>query len=271
MKPARERESVILEQDGVVFGVILAGDYTAEHENGIDDIRRVLGLPTKPFGFTGRCITEPYTNFEFTTGQKTDTVYLADDNGGLGQSKKVKSKTATLALDEYAMRSMESRVRRYMAATDFIGAWNWQGFGITGFDKAGIAVVELLAEGLRTGDFALWVGGGNLNPFSRGGLVLVRPSLVPQDLKDTMDHADQDAKRLQDAAEKTGIFKRLEKAGCKYFACSPRWLNNMETRQPTKHDIIFWLNPMQQGQNNYGWFTVEELDQWTNGKGPVPK
>jgi len=35
--------------------------------------------------------------------------------------------------------------------------------------------------------------------------------------------------------------------------------------------VIFWLNPVDGRRNNHGYFTVEELAQWTQGTGPVPK
>jgi hypothetical protein len=33
---------------------------------------------------------------------------------------------------------------------------------------------------------------------------------------------------------------------------------------------MYFLNPMRQQENNFGWFTVEELEQWMEGKGPIP-
>jgi hypothetical protein len=32
---------------------------------------------------------------------------------------------------------------------------------------------------------------------------------------------------------------------------------------------MYWLNPREQDIHNYGWFTVEELKQWAENKGPV--
>ena len=41
--------------------------------------------------------------------------------------------------------------------------------------------------------------------------------------------------------------------------------------QENKKEVIFWLNPMDQHNNNWGWFTVEDLKKWAKGKGKIPK
>ncbi|MFA6407274.1 MAG: hypothetical protein WCV80_01030, partial [Candidatus Paceibacterota bacterium] len=57
----------------------------------------------------------------------------------------------------------------------------------------------------------------------------------------------------------------LKKAGIGYFALSPRW------KDETKKEIVFWLNPREQRENNYGWFSAADLKLWIKGKGPIPK
>ena len=89
-----------------------------------------------------------------------------------------------------------------------------------------------------------------------------------------MKDADKDAKRLQKADLKTGVKKKLEKAGKRYFACSPKWANEIKStadgKIETKHDVIYWLNPMEQNIHNFGWYTVEDLEEWIEDKGKVP-
>lgn len=54
------------------------------------------------------------------------------------------------------------------------------------------------------------------------------------------------------------------------FALSPsRPLATNEKK--SKYDLRYWLNPMEQRHNNSGYFTVEELEQWIENKGPIPK
>lgn len=57
---------------------------------------------------------------------------------------------------------------------------------------------------------------------------------------------------------------------CGYYCLKPRWVSENEKLQ-TRYPVIFFLNPMRQREHDYGWFTVEELEQWTEGRGPVMK
>ena len=81
---------------------------------------------------------------------------------------------------------------------------------------------------------------------------------------------DEDARRLQTTAEKTGIAKKLKKAGLGWYALKPAWRDFFKDPvYRSKYKVIFFLNPEEQDKYNSGWFTVEELLQWIKGKGPV--
>ena len=77
------------------------------------------------------------------------------------------------------------------------------------------------------------------------------------------------------SAAATGIEEVLKKAGKRYYALSPRWAASIKGTKngevETKYGVVFWLNPCDQYKNNYGHFTVEELQQWAKGEGPIPK
>jgi hypothetical protein len=114
---------------------------------------------------------------------------------------------------------------------------------------------------------------------------------LPKETLDQLVAMDKDAEALKKAAKKTGIVQKIDKINKTaqdaekkksgrpysfgndpngYFALSPRWAFDNE-KDKTKHPVMFWLNPQNQKDNNFGWYTVEELDQWINGEGPVPK
>lgn len=131
----------------------------------------------------------------------------------------------------------------------------------------------------------MWLGGGGI--FENAGLCLAIIDRVASASKKQMADADNDKKKLLEAAEKTGIRKRIEKARedyrkmaevetgrrCydpkfDYFALTPKWKFPSDK---TKYKVVFWLNPTHQDKVNYGWFTVEELDLWLENKGPIPK
>jgi len=160
---------------------------------------------------------------------------------------------------------------RYKEDTDIVGAFSDRDFAVCGYTEKGLQTVELISEGLRSLDLALWMGGA-ANIFGRGGLVIVRPSLTPQVYIDKFNDDVLERRKLQEAARQTGIEARLTDAlgAYPYHALSPSW-NVKLAKSPTKHPVVFWLNPANQKAYTYGWFTVEELEQWARGKGPVLK
>jgi len=105
----------------------------------------------------------------------------------------------------------------------------------------------------------VWFGGGaKNNPFDRNGLVVAITSLVPQSIKDYMVEQYNEVRRLEEADKATGIKDYLEKKGKRYFACSPRFdADNISVR--------YWLNPWDQQNNNFGWYSADELRAWADG------
>ena len=95
-------------------------------------------------------------------------------------------------------------------------------------------------------------------------------NLFSEEEKAEMLERDQDARRLQAAAEKTGIAKKLKKAGLGWHALQPAWRDFFKDPvYRSRYKVIFFLNPEGQDKYNSGWFTVEELLQWIKGKGPI--
>lgn len=98
-----------------------------------------------------------------------------------------------------------------------------------------------------------------------------------------MLHDDTERNRLQAAADATGIVQRIEAANraCgrrfppfRWHALSPDWAAGFRVDGKgfeTDCDVVFFLNPAQQDRNNFGWFSVEELDLWLSGLGPIVK
>lgn len=75
---------------------------------------------------------------------------------------------------------------------------------------------------------------------------------------------------LVTAARATGIEARLRQAGKVWFALEPAWRENIRYQPPTAYEVVFWLNSEDNLHTNRpGWYTVEELDQWIAGTGPV--
>jgi hypothetical protein len=156
-------------------------------------------------------------------------------------------------------------------AQTYVGAWSDRDFGIAVSvkDKNIYDFSKKLVEAIKMGDYALWFGGENAgNPFGRAGLIVAIASMVPQDVRDYITKCDIDSNKLKEADERSGIKKLLKSKNKGYFACSPRWLTDsigdMAISALTAYPIIYWLNPMDQKNNDHGWFTVEELTCWAN-------
>ena len=141
-------------------------------------------------------------------------------------------------------------------------------------------MLKTLFKAFQNKDVVVFLGGRS-NPFANSGLSLCIHSCIPQEAKDNAVEADEDNIRMLAAAEATGIEARLKAVQdadtsgrwdkrCSYLALSPQWASE-SVKERTEYDVIFWLNPHDQKNNNSGWFTVEELDQWIAREGPVPK
>lgn len=244
--------------DGETFvGVSFGSDYCAEHEWGIKDIRedfdvrksviekRLLGLKTvevQLYGIDVRMIHNNRVSFFEQNG-----TYLLGYTDGNPEFLKSLFKTESSYLDR--------------AAEGFLGLWDGRSFALISKDKEKMFA---LRDAFSELDIAIFMGASEV--FSNGsGLNLCIASKIPKVVTDGMRESDMSAHNLRIAADKTGIEDRLHKGKCRYYALSPRWKSGSN-----KTEVVFWLNPVEQQTNNYGEFTVAELDQWINGEGPIP-
>jgi hypothetical protein len=163
----------------------------------------------------------------------------------------------------------ETRIDKY-TRSDFVGAWDEKSFAIRVRAKDVDKLRQIYDAAVRK-NLAIWLGGGGV--FLNAGLALMIADRVPVVHCKTMMENDLDRAALKTAAQKTGIEEYLTKAKKKWFALSPKWSGEIKSTVNgeinTQFDVIFWLNPMDQHTNNAGWWTVEQLMQWGEGKGPV--
>jgi len=259
-----------IEEDGKTIGLSLGSDFTSEHEWGIGKLKRLLGIDgitkeysrekpvyTKPHGLPRRIIT------------KHDAVKLYS----------CRDEAALLCVGPWMHERFQEHIDklgkfREGLPGDLRGsqgelrtAWSESDFGIYGIGKDAELIKEL-ASAFDTNNIAVWIGGSAM-VFDNGGLIVCIADRVPIRALELLQKADLDSEKLRSASEATGIIKRLDSAGRKYFACSPKWIS-LEMSKKSVHPVIYWLNPQEQRQNNFGWFTVEELDQWIASEGPIP-
>lgn len=296
MKPSND--TVILRDDnGLPHSIFSKADYTAEHEGRLDELYRLIGA--KPGGFEGlpsfslahQAIPRALRGiamFEQTYGWRE----AGAGKGGKDRQRRSQALCMRLSYDmDGRPQTIWSHWRR-SEQTEMSCAWSDSGFEIMAYSDGAKDFLNEVAAAIKEGDFACFKGGRGSNPFDRGGLVICIPSRVPQAYKDQMAEGHADRKRLLEAAAETGIEgrirERIEGSGShrgfphvfseyRYHALAPAWATTIKHRGDdrggpvtTDHPVIFFLNPGSKSAEA-GWYTVEELDGWLAGKGPVLK
>lgn len=276
----RANQNVNVLRDGESILLSFGFDFCSEHEWGTDRLKRALGVSGDKADLT----VQRYA----VTGATADNLHLVEADATVmdysaRRSRKVKHARLYLiggdarpykqTWAEFATGYRES----YPKPDKPEAFWDERAFMfLVPAEGEDAQTVRDIHSAMMAGDALLYQAGSS-NPFGGSGLVIVRRSTIPAELVETMEAGFRDQAALQKASDGIGIRKRVEDWGRKkgtfgpaFFALSPRWV--FENRKAeTKHPVIYWLNPYDQQNNNAGWFTVEELELWMKGKGPIPK
>lgn len=261
-------------RNGKLSWVLMSEGSYAEHEFGIESLQRSFKLDSTKVGLERRKIRKlPLEYIRFTTdlslkdGLKSATMlmfgpYLDEDS------------------PQRAYERFDHQLMQYRDGT--ASAWSEKDFAIVSENEEHQKYLAELHDAIKGKRVALLY---RCNPFSRNnGLSLVITDNVDEEVDVNLSNSDLDRIKLAEASDRTGIINRLNKTKeisearsgvyfggrCSYFACSPRWIDE-KRKGDSIHPVIYWLNPYDQKNNNFGWFTVEELDQWIKGCGPIPK
>lgn len=250
---------------GGLIGIGLGYDHCAEHEWGTKNINKQLGIGEAGVeGFDRTMVTNPDGVCFFSKGNEaflfTTDVGRWGDHDGTPEGKlgHVLNNTRYVGADHKALK------RQFEDGGEaIVSLWDSDNFLVM---VKGDESVQMLSD-----IYDMFVAGKmtkhilRTTPFGGGGLIFVNIDGYTEKEKDDFLESDRSIARLSDAVTATGIKDRLEEAGCKYFALSPRWKDDEET------DIQYWLNPVNQQGNNHGWFTITDLEAWIKGEGPIPK
>lgn len=251
-----------VEVGGMVLGVNLGFDFCAEHEWGFKWASRYLGRPGTAtrdlLGVAVRTTTKRDPDFRIELAEIGDTLWMR------GQPAYYSKTTLAEDIGDPKLRShaLDSMVR-WGGEKPLRAAWDGDsGFCVAAKADEAKAAVKI-AHGALIGDRCfINQGGGAI--FGAGGLCLIDAQLIPDGVNVGMRAADTSALNLKDLVEATGIRERLEEAGLRYFALSPKWIDE------AKGAYHFWLNPMEQHRVNYGWFVLADLEAWIEGNGRIP-
>lgn len=272
----------IYDENQKVIGFDLGYDFCAEHECGIEDIKRGFGIPIdykeKPFSSWWKSILgldKPIMGVEKRSITKCPETIIKGEGvvKWSDYSKKpIKRDSKKVYFIGYKPYFLSSQSDPTNIFSDYLkqiydaekshvwGWWSEDDFMVASTNKE---FIDEMYEAFQNKDVVIMVGGNGGNPFKNRGLCLIKKSLIPEEVVKMFLERDEDKWNLEKAAVSTGIYDRLEKAKKSFYALSPRW------KDETKKDVVFWLNPQNQSQYSSGWYSVENLDMWAKDQGPV--
>lgn len=289
MRKASQDNGLIVINDKFI-GIALGYDYCAEHEWGIADLKRLCGMPEaskKNMGVKNRTITKcpPFVFKEETHKNKKFAILYTgrawDDKESMEKYLPHDFKNwidDLLWNEKWNKEHPDTRGDKDNIST----AWDGGSFGVAVVGDKEVEYLKELKEAIEKCNLVIAVA--NLrakNPFAGSSLCLLIADRVPKETADAMFHGDKEYFDREDYEEKIGMKKIIAKngnknsyQGAKYFmACSPKWLdyNNEEgtleerkRKLNTKYDIEYWIN-YSDDDNNFGWYTVEEIREWMTG------
>lgn len=224
----------LLDSERRLLGISAGADAAAEHEWGIEKIRRQFKMDDGKNGYERRLVREV-----------PDTLLLVEggDSLGLFLCSPYSKDLPKFYMERWAKREGDLRC-----------GWDSATFGFVVRSPEGKERLRRLHEAFLARDIVTASG---------EGLTFKIFSLIPEEERADVLSRDLDRTRLEKVARETGIEEELRKAGKEWFALSPRWDNPEKTR------VSFWLNPVRQDLYNYGSFSVEDLRLWARDSGPV--
>lgn len=271
MRAGTNKKDWIVDNKGGFIGLSLGHDFCFEHENGVSRLHRALGVPDLefPIGTGDRKISVCPEQLSFVTYE----IKPKD------KRRKTSAPAASLILMERGYRELTHEEvlkscglkfytnvydKWHAPQDDLMCSWDEREFGINVRGAENVNRLRELYEAFQRCDIALAYPSSS--GFLRTGLSFAIASKIPRKSEDVIREQDMAHQRLHLAAKATGVYQMLEKAGLRYFALAPGWDNSKD-----EDDVVFFLNPEQQSRFNHGWFTVAELQDWAQGKGPVIK
>ena len=289
MKRASHSNGLIFD-DGKFIGIALGYDYCAEHEWGIDGLKRLFGMPrtsAKNIGIKCRTITivPPIIFKEHVVNKGSMKIKKGKYAILYTKNKYVDNEILPYPLhnwvEELNLNFKWNSKKPDSKNDNIITAWDDESFGV---GVMGEDEVEYLKE-LKTAidEKRLTIAVTDLrkrNPFAGSSLCLLITDRIPQETIDIIYNEDKEYFDREKYEEKIGMKKIIDKYGNKngfkglhyFLACSPKWIDyhdkeNREKekkRHNTKYDIIYCINYSDDDENR-GWYSAEEIKEWLTG------
>jgi hypothetical protein len=287
----RGRDNSWLMDGDKLVGINFGAEFAAEHEWGIADLRNRLGVANPKADDVTRKEHEPLRGVYGLERRRCHPDPLCVTLIEQGDTLNL------IVMGAYSLKHwLESKVdldklggneAYFGKGQDLVTLWDQGSFMIRVKGEENFRRLRKLHEALLANEVAVWLGGKEL--FGNAGLCLAIISEVGEKDAKAMNEGDLNIEKLEIAAEKCGIRQKIDEANEQwakmrevetgrrvyassaphtYFALSPAW-NNREPRG--KYKVMFWLNPAHQNENEWGWYTVEQLEQWLRNEGPIIK
>lgn len=256
----------VLNEAGKMQGFGLGYDFVAEHEYGIKDMNKMLGITTMacPVGLKDRQMTvvpERLVLQEYMAQPRDRRCkpYKAAMLSLLSRWSHPPEDISEFAR-VYEVTFIEPFNPKAPNEENMCIGWDSESFAIHVRGEENIANLRTLHEAFQRCDIVTSLPGGK----RRAGPFLVMVSTLSEVEIERIESIDLAHKRLIDAVIDSGIERTLRDAGKQWYALAPDWYDHEK-----EEGLVFFLNPREQELHNFGWFTLDELKAWAENKGPI--
>ena len=272
-----------IQDEDKIWGVNLGYDLCAEHEWGVTGIKEQLGLkePSKKcLGIQNKLIrnkegiSHGVIEFWMRKGSSVSTT----KKQGYSRKQAYYFETSGIASwssnrEQILHKGRVALISTYDIENDRKNLWSeWdeKNFRLVTTNKD---LYDALVGAYEAGELTFGLS-NNKNPFANSGLLMIDARAFSDELKAEMAQDELAHMEFMKKANKVKgeLEKKLKKKQLGFFALSPKDINpGQKQEHNTKYDMVFWLNPQDQQTYNSGWYSVEELYQWAEGKGSIIK
>jgi hypothetical protein len=255
MYPRRGMYSEMVWGKNGVIGVAFGADATTEHECGVKPIWQAFGLrETRTEGLIIRKEVPVY-GLERRTNTLVPPTFQwfkhQEEGEGFAFGSHLDAPTNT-EVHFYRHRDHDP--------DPIAAAWSDERFVIVAREAKHIRGLREIFDAFNAKQ------GAFLRPnrlFTEGGLMMGIATRIPYDVAAEWTAADKQREEELAFMRESGIEAILSKAKKNYFALRPQ--------KNADGTFDFWLNPMEQHNNNLGRYSLEDLKLWAENKGPIPK
>ena len=254
-----------------LMGIDLSSDFCAEHEWGIKKIKAAFDIDsTAAPGIARRKINKlPWedTQRKFISSPVIKLLNISDKTILTYDSFYGEEPT----FDKKWLKGYYNGELVLFDEHECSAAWDEKSFAMVSRAEHEPKLREIY-DAIMAKNVVIGLFGGQV--FKNAGLMILIADRIDQSILNSWEKGDTDSDNLHKASEETGIKQKIDAANIDkdyferkwgYYALSPAWAKNKKT----KYRVMYWLNPQHQDINNFGWYSVEELEQWLENRGPV--